>query len=163
VSKYEHKKEPNSLLGMELGGRSTSPRGEDKGCGMANQDGEVNEYKLAVGERIADARDRKGVTQKELATLIHKNVRTVSLYETGHILPPGDVLNEIAAILEVGPSWLREGDAASANSAEMRLLMKQLLEASSRLTAINSRIYDELRLMRADFAEKMSGESDIPM
>lgn len=54
-----------------------------------------------VGTRIKQAREQRGLTQKELASRILKSPATVSAYEVGMQTPPTDVLLSIARVLHV--------------------------------------------------------------
>lgn len=62
---------------------------------------------LLIGKRIAASREAKGLTRKELATLIHVAASTISRYEKGEInkikLP---IIEAIARNLDVNPMWL---------------------------------------------------------
>lgn len=62
---------------------------------------------LLIGKRIAASREVKGITRKELASLIHVAASTISRYEKGEInkikLP---IIEAIARNLDVNPMWL---------------------------------------------------------
>lgn len=62
---------------------------------------------LLIGKRIAASREVKGLTRKELASLIHVAASTISRYEKGEInkikLP---IIEAIARNLDVNPMWL---------------------------------------------------------
>lgn len=59
-----------------------------------------------VGTRIKQAREQRGLTQKELASRILKSPATVSAYEVGMQTPPTDVLLSIARVLHVPITYL---------------------------------------------------------
>ena len=56
---------------------------------------------MVLGPRMAAARKRKGITQKELAEKLNLATGTVQQYELGKRRPFIDVLTKIADILEV--------------------------------------------------------------
>lgn len=56
---------------------------------------------MNIGENIKKYRKEKKITQKLLASLINKNIRTVQKYENGEIDPPLEVLIDISEALKV--------------------------------------------------------------
>ncbi|MET3980668.1 putative transcriptional regulator [Mucilaginibacter sp. UYP25] len=54
-----------------------------------------------LGERIREIREKKGITQKELAHSIDKDQQSIQRLETGKINPSIFYLHEIAKGLEV--------------------------------------------------------------
>lgn len=58
------------------------------------------------GQRIAAARLALGLTQSQLADLIHSSRGTVAVWETKDRVPEGDVLLRLAQSLNVNPAWL---------------------------------------------------------
>ena len=62
---------------------------------------------MEIGRRIKSAREEKGMTQEELGKILGLNKSSIQRYETGKIqkikLP---ILENIAFILDVNPSWL---------------------------------------------------------
>lgn len=52
-----------------------------------------------IGTRVKSLREKKGLTQTQLAELLNKSLRTVQKYESGEILPPLDMIDELAAAL----------------------------------------------------------------
>ena len=61
---------------------------------------------MTFAEKIHDLRTKKGMTQKELADKLGNSHKTVSHWEKGRQLPPGDALAAIAAALDVTPGYL---------------------------------------------------------
>ncbi len=57
--------------------------------------------KEEVGKRIAFYRKEKGITQKELADLLHISYQAVSKWELGKSLPTVEILYEISNLLNV--------------------------------------------------------------
>ena len=59
-----------------------------------------------LGSRIKSIRKKRGITQKELAARINKSISAVSSYECNAQLPPLDVIEDIAGILNVSIDYL---------------------------------------------------------
>ena len=55
---------------------------------------------IEIGERIRDARKAANMSQTELADRLNKSLRTIQKYESGDILPPLDVIDAIAEVLD---------------------------------------------------------------
>ncbi|MBD5160907.1 MAG: helix-turn-helix transcriptional regulator [Oscillibacter sp.] len=72
----------------------------------------------AIGQRIKLLRKRKGLNQKELASILGKSLRTVQKYETGEIEVSIAVVNQLADILESTPTYILgyEGNTAPIRS-----------------------------------------------
>ena len=73
----------------------------------------------AIGQRIKLLRKRKGLNQKELASILGKSLRTVQKYETGEIEVSIAVVNQLADILESIPTFILGYEA---NTAPIRSL-----------------------------------------
>ena len=54
-----------------------------------------------LGRIISELRNKKGITQKELANALHVSDKTVSHWETGDNLPQIDMLNHISKYFKV--------------------------------------------------------------
>ena len=63
-----------------------------------------------VGLRISEARKRRGLSQKMLAERIGRSVASISGYEAETLLPPLDVLNDIAKTLNISMDYLAGND-----------------------------------------------------
>lgn len=59
-----------------------------------------------LGLKIKTIRQKRGITQKELAMRINKSISTISSYETNAQLPPLDVIEDIALTLNVSLDYL---------------------------------------------------------
>lgn len=59
-----------------------------------------------LGSRLSVLRKKRGLTQKDLARRINKSVSAVSSYETNTQMPPTDVLESIACVLNVSLDYL---------------------------------------------------------
>ncbi len=60
----------------------------------------------AIGQRIKVLRKQKGLNQTELGELLGKSMRTVQKYETGEIEVSIAVVNHLAKILDVPPTFI---------------------------------------------------------
>lgn len=59
-----------------------------------------------IGDRIRDLRNRKRLSQTELAKLLHVSQQTVTKWETGKSEPSGSAINSIADYFNVSADWL---------------------------------------------------------
>ena len=59
-----------------------------------------------LGSRLKSIRLKRGITQKNLAERINKSISAVSSYESNAQLPPLDVLESIALVLNVSIDYL---------------------------------------------------------
>ena len=62
-----------------------------------------------TGQLIRDLRNEKGMTQQELADIIHISNKTVSKWECGQGLPDISLLNDLAEILGVNAEKILSG------------------------------------------------------
>ena len=61
---------------------------------------------MTFGERMAEARKNKGLTQKELAHKLNVSPMRISHYESDNRDTDIANIKKISAILEVSPDWL---------------------------------------------------------
>lgn len=78
-----------------------------------------------IGRRLAEARERKGLTQAELANRLSSDARTyqsqrVSNIECGRAQPDVAEIAELADVLGIRPEWLAYGVGARAQRAEIK-------------------------------------------
>lgn len=57
-------------------------------------------------ERLKEARNRKGLSQKQLAKLLHMSQQAVARWEIGTSSPDPDMLRQISLVLEVSADYL---------------------------------------------------------
>jgi len=60
---------------------------------------------VTVGRNIRDARDAKDWTQRKLAAELGVDIRAVSRWERGGIMPSTKNLMRLAELLDRDPSW----------------------------------------------------------
>ena len=71
-----------------------------------------------LGENLRRMRERRGITQEELAERVHVVRQTVSKWEKGLSVPDADLLMAVAETLQVSVSDLIGVDAVQAKSIE---------------------------------------------
>lgn len=87
-----------------------------------------------MGQRIADARRKKGLSQKQLAALINVEPNTISMYESSSRKPSTDVIARLAGVLHVSTDFLLLGektktvDVSGLSEKDIRLLY-EIIEA----------------------------------
>lgn len=64
----------------------------------------------SVGARIREARQARGLTQNELATVLGVTRSAVAQWETGRAGQESAMLPRIAEALAISPGWLLAGD-----------------------------------------------------
>ena len=62
--------------------------------------------KIILGERLKELRDEKGLTQKQIADLLHLNSVTYLHYEKSQREPPLSVLADMALFFDVSVDYL---------------------------------------------------------
>lgn len=62
-----------------------------------------------IGERLASARQQRGLTRKDLGITSQLTGQTVANIETGRMIPRVDTVEMLARALDVTPSWLAFG------------------------------------------------------
>lgn len=115
--------------------RQVTPVGKRKPYGLARRSdlpgSDANLDLNTLGGRLAWARLREEITQEDLAMAIDKVRATIVAYERGSIMPPINVVEELAKRLKVSPSYLAFGEhgiksRAGANAAEMTVNIDEI-------------------------------------
>jgi len=70
---------------------------------------------MAVSERLRQAREAAGWTNDELAAALQVNRKTVERWQTSGGSIKTDRLFDLAAVLNVDPTWLLAGDGEQAS------------------------------------------------
>ena len=79
--------------------------------------------RAAIARRIADAREQAGLSQAELADLLHVHFRTVQDWESPKkSATPWDRMDELASATSTTKEWLLHGDPVGENRAQAGLL-----------------------------------------
>jgi transcriptional regulator with XRE-family HTH domain len=112
--------------------------------------------RAAICARIKQARIEAGLTQEELADLLHVRQRTIHNYETDRV--PWRMIGKIAEVTGRPTEWLLHGDAAmpSGDAGEIAELRQEV----ARLRRENSRqqklVADQLDAIRALLEKRQS-------
>lgn len=93
--------------------------------------------KRAFGKRLRDIRERRGLSQKQLAELLKTDVMQVSRYERGIGLPSAESCVELAGILRVPTDELLLGHEPK--GAEVPITDVRLLEKFLKLQELDKR------------------------
>ena len=86
-----------------------------------------------LGSRLKQLRQKRGITQKDLALRINKSISAISSYESNAQLPPLDVIRDIALVLHVSLDHLVGIDktytlSTKAMMADQREILDLLLQ-----------------------------------
>lgn len=70
--------------------------------------------RACIGARLKQARNKVGLTQPDLADLIHVHFRTIQNYESGERDIPLDLLDALATFTQTTSEWLLYGEEVAA-------------------------------------------------
>ncbi|MDH6673188.1 DNA-binding XRE family transcriptional regulator [Paenibacillus sp. LBL] len=59
-----------------------------------------------LGPRLAELRNKRGMTQAQLATKLKKSTSTIAMWETGNRDPDSDMIVKIAIVFDVSTDYL---------------------------------------------------------
>lgn len=79
-----------------------------------------------IGQRIKSSRQDLGMSQKELAELVHVSDRSVQAYESDEVVPYR-VLRQLAEVLNKPTAWILHGDEAQESPGELAPLLREIL------------------------------------
>lgn len=74
--------------------------------------------KVAVGERLQQARGNVNLSQEDVANYIGASIDSVSKWERGLHQPRAHVMGKLSAILHVSEEWILHGDAIPVNQLD---------------------------------------------
>ena len=116
-----------------------------------------------IGKRIAFFRKQKGITQKELADLLHISYQAVSKWELGKSLPTVEMLYEISGLLNVTVDALLNEDEwknrwisykdSGLDTKKLHALKSSVMELNSNDDTILSSNYADACLFRIDTSQ----------
>lgn len=95
------------------------------------------EYRKQVGRRVVEARRELGISQKELAELIHTSERSMQAYESGEVLPIRK-LRELSTVLDRPIGWILHGDKVESEPSELVPLMREMVDRLDQIIEIVS-------------------------
>ena len=90
-------------------------------------------------ENIRAFRQKKGMTQEELASRLHVVRQTVSKWEKGLSVPDAELLIRLAEVLEVSVAQLLGGEAEAATEEKPDAMIEQLSRINEQLAIKNRR------------------------
>ena len=90
-------------------------------------------------ENIRAFRQKKGMTQEELASRLHVVRQTVSKWEKGLSVPDAELLIRLAEVLEVSVAQLLGGEAETATEDKPDAMIEQLSRINEQLAIKNRR------------------------
>ena len=90
-------------------------------------------------ENIKAFRQKKGMTQEELASRLHVVRQTVSKWEKGLSVPGAELLIRLAEVLEVSVAQLLGGEAETATEEKPDAMIEQLSRINEQLAIKNRR------------------------
>lgn len=90
-------------------------------------------------ENIRAFRQKKGMTQEELASRLHVVRQTVSKWEKGLSVPDAELLIRLAEVLEVSVAQLLGGEAETATEEKSDAMIEQLSRINEQLAIKNRR------------------------
>ena len=90
-------------------------------------------------ENIRAFRQKKGMTQEELASRPHVVRQTVSKWEKGLSVPDAELLIRLAEVLEVSVAQLLGGEAETATEEKPDAMIEQLSRINEQLAIKNRR------------------------
>lgn len=104
--------------------------------------------RLAICARIKQARQQAGLTQEELADLLHVRQRTIHNYETDRV--PWRLVSQIAEATGVTSQWLLHGDEPTPADGARQADVAELRREVARQQAENAKAWQETQAMLAE-------------
>ncbi len=106
----------------------------------------VAEYRARVGQRIREAREKKGWTQRQLAYALpgQADGPTISRWERGGVLPQTDTLEALAKALDVDVSYFLAPEPEREDTTDLLDVLAQPDGSKSQLDRIEAKLDDLL-------------------
>lgn len=114
------------------------------------------EQPITVGERIKDARIKKGITQQQLASYIGVAKSTVAGYETNQRSPDLSKISTIAKILDVSSDYLIGVNHLSQSLSPVSLELARQYDALDERSQAFIRLVMEHELLRVSSSQESS-------
>lgn len=86
---------------------------------------ELEQAKLAIGTRLREARDAKGITQEKLADLAETSQAVIQKIENGKAIHTR-IVDRLALALDVNPAWIQWGDRFADRRGGVRGLFENI-------------------------------------
>jgi transcriptional regulator with XRE-family HTH domain len=104
-----------------------------------------------LGDRLALARDRQGLTQAQLARRLGLRVQTIRNWEADRSEPRANKLQMLAGFLNVSMVWLMTGEGAGAPAGEVTAAEHAPAGLNEALAEIR-----DLRLLQAQITDRLA-------
>ena len=106
--------------------------------------------KVLFGERLRNAREASGMSQKKMANRIGVKPATVEKWETGKMDPRANRLQMLASLLNVPLLWLIAGSQnvpdPTSDITNQEMMLQKIADLDSKIGLLKSDL-DELRLL----------------
>ena len=89
---------------------------------------------MSIGERLIAARKEHGMSQQEVADLIHVSSRSMQAYESDDVIPYR-YLRELSEVLEVPMGWILHGEDAPEETGELKPILLDILKELQKISA----------------------------
>ena len=119
---------------------------------------------INIGKRIVDLREKRGLSQKDLAEMIPVTPPTLSRWENGLITPPLSQLERIGAVLDLPLEDIISGDKADYDKLRKRFIRVRVLSVAMAVVILVSvlfwimpkyRIIQEKETYRDDYGKTL--------
>jgi transcriptional regulator with XRE-family HTH domain len=106
--------------------------------------------KVLFGERLRNAREAAGMSEKRMANRIGVKTSTIRKWENGEMEPRANRVQMIASLLNVPLLWLLAGSqqvpASAIEASDPELLRQKISEVNARMDSLRASL-DELSTM----------------
>ena len=103
--------------------------------------------KVLFGERLRNAREATGMSEKKMANRIGVKTATVRKWENGELEPRANRVQMIASLLNVPLLWLLAGSqqvpVSAGDTGDPQLLRQKIAEVNARMDSLRASL-DEL-------------------
>lgn len=95
----------------------------------------MGELKMnTLGERLIATRKEQGMSQQEVADLIHVSSRSMQAYESDDVVPYR-YLRELSEVLEKPMGWILHGDEAPEETGELKPILLDILKELQKISS----------------------------
>lgn len=126
-------RQPPTIDGDLIELAAAAARRSKQGPGTRLQRRMTELERAQISERIKQARKQAGLTQQELADLLHVQARTIANYESDRV--PWRLLGKIAEATNVSQEWLLRGEQP-APASDLVGLREEISDVQAQLARI---------------------------
>lgn len=114
----------------------------------------------SIGQRIRQARERAGMTVKELAEFVYYSDTTVSGWEKGKTTPRPETMKKIADVLGVSTWWLLglSGGEDDDKAARMAVHQSEIQDGGTVLNKVKA--IEEMGELIQELCKDLAGQGD---